>query len=869
MNYVHHSVVAAVCLPVIAIFLWVPALEAHSIPPQQSPPGSGYGSRWLIRPATDHRSTGGLDAAGRPEQRFAAPRKLSTQLFIPEATAGVVDESSAEHDGIDRSYRKVKKIVKHHRPGPRRLKPGWGAPRRRRPNPHLYTPFSKWGPCDYYCHQKRERYCIAKRKCGNHIVTEERICPKSICVPLHIPPIPTVHIDEETHHHHSPGMLPLNQFTIVNFDKPQEKRKKKKKIIIQEDDDWEDADSETDYVILKSPTTGKPGPAPPFHRKEELLMLGSKIRGQPLLINLDDFDDKRILSPTISLAPHYDNGYETAAHKFVKYPRNHAPRRQPTRLSDFFEDYYDHLYRDGTGFANRKGEEFPDDDGWRPITVPAPTANHSERVPVVESHRLDRNYGALFKQTTESTVRLERNVSHSTHYQQLLESFSTAATGLESARQSKRDTGEGDAGDVMLKSGPPGNQRRAREKAVFEMPRKVDNPYTKWSKWTKCTAKCTTRRLKRCRVPSFCGNDVIREVAYCYTEGSFCEEWIGTQLYQSSRNVVFPAPTTTTTTTTTPAPPMIAVGPNKPNKPRRTQPGWGRSDTVALPSTLSAQIFSSRRGLLQPEYLPQPLTCGLPMVRDKPKKNYLYNMLRIIGGKTSRRGQWPWQVAILNRFKEAFCGGTLVSSRWILTAAHCVRKRLFVRLGEHNLQQSDGSEIEFRVELSIKHPRYDKKTVDNDVALLKLPREVERSAFIGYACLPERYQALPTGHTCTIIGWGKKRHNDDAGTDVLHEAEVPVVPNERCRAVYHDYTITKNMFCAGHKRGRIDTCAGDSGGPLLCRDAAKQNSPWTIYGITSFGDGCGKQNKFGIYTKVPNYVDWIWSVINCDGNCRA
>lgn len=220
-------------------------------------------------------------------------------------------------------------------------------------------------------------------------------------------------------------------------------------------------------------------------------------------------------------------------------------------------------------------------------------------------------------------------------------------------------------------------------------------------------------------------------------------------------------------------------------------------------------------------------------------------------------------------FQEAFCGGTLVSSRWILTAAHCVRKRLFVRLGEHNLQQSDGTEIEFRVELSIKHPRYDKKTVDNDVALLKLPREVERSNFIGYSCLPERYQALPTGHTCTIIGWGKKRHNDDAGTDILHEAEVPIVPNERCRAVYHDYTITKNMFCAGHKRGRIDTCAGDSGGPLLCRDATKLNSPWTIYGITSFGDGCGKQNKFGIYTKVPNYVDWIWSVINCDGNCRT
>lgn len=102
------------------------------------------------------------------------------------------------------------------------------------------------------------------------------------------------------------------------------------------------------------------------------------------------------------------------------------------------------------------------------------------------------------------------------------------------------------------------------------------------------------------------------------------------------------------------------------------------------------------------------------------------------------------------------------------------------------------------------------------------------------------------------------------------------------------------MFCAGHKRGRIDTCAGDSGGPLLCRyvllskiafhcnfvivnemsisnfsDTTIPNQPWTIFGITSFGDGCGKRNKFGIYVKVPNYVDWIWSVINCNGNCNA
>lgn len=83
--------------------------------------------------------------------------------------------------------------------------------------------------------------------------------------------------------------------------------------------------------------------------------------------------------------------------------------------------------------------------------------------------------------------------------------------------------------------------------------------------------------------------------------------------------------------------------------------------------------------------------------------------------------------------------------------------------------------------------------------------------------------------------------------------QVPIVGQRQCRAAYRRYTITDNMFCAGFKDGGSDTCSGDSGGPLLCRMRGR----WTVVGVTSFGDGCGRRGKYGIYASVANHVRWI------------
>ncbi|XP_076662265.1 uncharacterized protein LOC143365721 [Halictus rubicundus] len=340
--------------------------------------------------------------------------------------------------------------------------------------------------------------------------------------------------------------------------------------------------------------------------------------------------------------------------------------------------------------------------------------------------------------------------------------------------------------------------------------------YGKWSKWSPCTRLCTTQRHRWCKKPGICGRDVIRQSAYCYVEGSFCQKWIHRKIRGRQEE---------------------------------------DSDDIVLdefelnPNTVDSFI---------PEKNPNAWRCGIASTQKNSRLSYF---TRIIGGRPSIRGSWPWQVAVLNRFHEAFCGGTLISPRWVLTAAHCIRKRLYVRIGEHDLTVKEGSELELRVDSVKVHPEYDADTVDNDIAMLRLPFSLAASPSRGIACLPAPNQPLPANQLCTIIGWGKSRVTDDFGTDVLHEAQIPIVSSEACRDVYVDYRITDNMFCAGYRRGKMDSCAGDSGGPLLCRDPRKPEHPWTIFGITSFGEGCGKRGKFGIYARLSNYVRWISRVM--------
>ncbi|KAL8187559.1 UNVERIFIED_CONTAM: hypothetical protein K2H54_051019 [Gekko kuhli] len=229
---------------------------------------------------------------------------------------------------------------------------------------------------------------------------------------------------------------------------------------------------------------------------------------------------------------------------------------------------------------------------------------------------------------------------------------------------------------------------------------------------------------------------------------------------------------------------------------------------------------------------------------------------RVIGGSFCRPGICPWQVLIQNKRGYGFCGGSLISSQWVLTAAHCLDTvaPYQVTVGDFDKHQRERDEQKVRVRQFWQHPQYDPENFNNDIALIQLTSHVVFSEHVLSICLPNpNLSTLLTEKETvgTVSGWGST-HVKGQSTRFLLRVKLPVVSMDTCRQST-EKLITDNMFCAGYPEATQDSCKGDSGGPF----AVLYRNTWFLLGVVSWGEGCATAGKYGAYTRVSNYISWI------------
>ncbi|XP_015717723.1 atrial natriuretic peptide-converting enzyme isoform X2 [Coturnix japonica] len=230
---------------------------------------------------------------------------------------------------------------------------------------------------------------------------------------------------------------------------------------------------------------------------------------------------------------------------------------------------------------------------------------------------------------------------------------------------------------------------------------------------------------------------------------------------------------------------------------------------------------------------------------------------RILGGRTSRPGRWPWQCSLQSEPSGHICGCVLIAKRWVLTVAHCFEGRenaavWKVVFGISNLDHPSSFMQTRLVKSIILHPRYNRAVVDYDISIVQLDEDINETSYVRPVCLPSKEQLVQPDTYCYITGWG---HMGNKMPFKLQEGEVRIISLEQCQSYFDIKTITSRMLCAGYESGTVDSCMGDSGGPLVCEQPAGR---WTLFGLTSWGSVCfSKVLGPGVYSNVSHFIDWI------------
>ncbi|MTD59259.1 S1 family peptidase [Amycolatopsis pithecellobii] len=225
----------------------------------------------------------------------------------------------------------------------------------------------------------------------------------------------------------------------------------------------------------------------------------------------------------------------------------------------------------------------------------------------------------------------------------------------------------------------------------------------------------------------------------------------------------------------------------------------------------------------------------------------------VVGGQNAAQGQFPWMVKL-----SIGCGGSLIASKVVLTAAHCVTRTgadtsITATIGKVDLQAGGGQSI--RSAYVYRSPEY-ASTGAQDWALIELA-----SAPSGpLLTIADQGQTSLNSGDFTIMGWGSTSEGGGQSR-YLKYATVPYVPDSSCQQSYSDLQPAYEL-CAGYAQGGVDTCQGDSGGPMVKADSS---GDWVEVGIVSWGQGCAEPGFPGVYGEVQSFSDHIKARISSGG----
>ncbi|XP_065339907.1 serine protease filzig-like isoform X3 [Cloeon dipterum] len=347
----------------------------------------------------------------------------------------------------------------------------------------------------------------------------------------------------------------------------------------------------------------------------------------------------------------------------------------------------------------------------------------------------------------------------------------------------------------------------------------------------------------------------------------------------SNKNITLFASTTPSPTTTTKKPKTSTAKPTKKpasNKPQveaveaATQKPTRPSTNKPKPSTSKPKPSAVANAATTPTTTTtsQPIStdfrreCGVRPLMKSVKNG------RIVGGKVATFGAWPWQVLIrestwLGLFTKNKCGGVLITSKYVITAAHCqpgFLASLVAVFGEYDLS----SELESRraivknVKRVIIHRSYEPATFENDIALLELESSVTFDEHIVPICLPDDNEEF-VGRMATVSGWGRLKYGGGVPS-VLQEVQVPIIENNVCQEMFqsanHVKSIIPSFLCAGYATGQKDSCEGDSGGPLM----VERDGRWILAGTVSHGIKCAAPYLPGVYMRTTFYKPWLKTI---------